>query len=148
MTHRANTHRLLGRSSFGFVMGFEGFCKVMESRLTSALQDSSCLENRSNAEAGLSLFGEAMYSKVAEIMQVLIELRFAPDKISSLCRVPEDRLVSLLSADYSPIEINSRDIQLRVPRRFSQVADLIEQSKLPYSSYSSSSSIQSARRNE
>jgi hypothetical protein len=71
----------------------------------------------------------------SEIIQVLIELRFAPDKISSLCQVPEDSLVGLLPADFSPIEISNRNIELEVPSLFTKVAALYEQSQLPYSSY-------------
>jgi hypothetical protein len=68
-------------------------------------------------------------------MQVLIELRLAPDKISSLCQVPEDSLGDLLPADYCPIEINSRNMQIKVPLLFSKVERLFEQDQLLVNSY-------------
>jgi hypothetical protein len=61
------------------------------------------------------LFAEAMHS---EISQVLIEFRLAPDKISSLCKVPEDSPVGLLPAEFIPIEISNRNIELEVPSLF------------------------------
>jgi hypothetical protein len=58
---------------------------------------------------------------------VLIELRLAPDKISSLCQVPEDSLVGLLPVDYCPIEINSRSMQIQVLKEYPKIAKLIGQ---------------------
>jgi hypothetical protein len=55
-----------------------------------------------------------VHPKVKAIIRVLIELKLAPDKISSLCQVPEDSLVGLLPAHYSSIEINSRNMQIQI----------------------------------
>jgi hypothetical protein len=78
----------------------------MGNRHSSAQLSCFSLGRRIIAKKATSFSGAAVHPKVKAIMQVLIELRLAPDKISSLCQVPADSLVGLLPVNYSPIEIN------------------------------------------
>jgi hypothetical protein len=78
------------------------------------------------AKEATSFSGAAVHQKVKAIMQVLIELRLASDKISSLCQVPEDSLVGLLPVNYSPIEINSLSMQILIST-IPQMPKLVDQ---------------------
>jgi hypothetical protein len=88
--------------------------------MESVPQRSESVEGQVIASASF-----AREAKLGEIIQALIDLRLAPDKISYLCQVPEDSLVGLLPADYCPIEINSRGMKVQVLVEYSGVANLV-----------------------
>jgi hypothetical protein len=95
------------------------------SPVSSAPPRCSSPRRQSKAEATPNFSRDG--SLVEEIVDVLSELRLTPDKISSLCQVPEHSVIELLPADYSPIEITSQAMQITVPMLAYDVPHLIEQ---------------------